>query len=218
MISTLRKVFLFSNIIILFVAEIGCSDKTEPDLKNEIAFALPADYVQQLIQHRKTQDDLFRGSQSPLEDSLKKKFAGISWFEPDTIYRVIAKIEKVENGPVFKMEVSGSIADEYKTIAKLNFTLSGTEQHLEVYENQELKNKGVEYYFVPFSDQTNGKETYGGGRYLDLKSIAGEKLILDFNYAYQPYCAYNHNYSCPIPPAQNKLNIEVRAGEKMNNE
>lgn len=214
MISTLRKVFLFSNIIILFIAEIGCGDKTEPDEKNKISFALPADYVQQLIQHRKTQDDFFRGPQSPLEDSLKKKFAGISWFEPDTNYRVIAKIEKVENGPVFKMEVSGSIADEYKTIAKLNFTLNGTEQHLEVYENQELKNKGVEYYFVPFSDLTNGKETYGGGRYLDLKSIAGEKLILDFNYAYQPYCAYNHNYSCPIPPAANRLQIEIKAGER----
>jgi uncharacterized protein (DUF1684 family) len=71
------------------------------------------------------------------------------------------------------------------------------------------------YLFIPFRDLTSGKESYGGGRYIDTEIPAGETLILDFNRAYNPYCAYSHRYSCPIPPEENTLKVEIRAGEKV---
>lgn len=215
MISNLRKTIFISNIIILSFGIAGCKQGEEDAQTHTIEITVPAGYIKQLMIHRNEQNDFFRGPQSPLEDSVKKFFAGISYFEPDTLFRVTADIEKVENGSVFKMQSTGSIADDYKLVAKLHFKLNGAEQQLEVYENQELKKSGVTYNFIPFNDLTNGKDTYGGGRYLDIEPIAGDKMIIDFNYAYQPYCAYNHNYSCPIPPAVNKMQVEIKAGEKL---
>lgn len=215
MISNRIKSVLYSKIIILFIAFTACGKSRDEAKEQPVSFAAPTDYDSELARHRGEQDALFRGPKSPLEDSLKINFAGINYYPPDTNYRVVATVEKIKNGNIFKMEATGNIADEFKTLARLKFNLNGMDMSLEVYENQDLKKSGVTFYFIPFLDQTNGKETYGGGRYLEVPSIDGEKVILDFNYAYQPYCTYNHNYSCPIPPAINRLPIEIKAGEKL---
>jgi uncharacterized protein (DUF1684 family) len=94
--------------------------------------------------------------------------------------------------------------------------IDGDTLQLTIYQNIDLMNQqGYEdYLFIPFNDLTNGMETYGGGRYLDVQQGEGDTLTLDFNKAYNPYCAYNPKYSCPIPPDENKLDVEIRAGEK----
>ena len=94
------------------------------------------------------------------------------------------------------------------------FTLNGKDHELEIYQSPELITQAEyeDYLFLPFTDNTNGEETYGGGRYLDLRIPKGNKIILNFNKAYNPYCAYNTNYSCPITPRENYLDIEIKAG------
>ncbi len=84
------------------------------------------------------------------------------------------------------------------------------------YQNLDLLKNKPEYrkLFVPFNDYTNGVSSYGGGRYLDIDIPAGDKTIIDFNFAYNPYCAYHDRWSCPIPPSENNLDIEVEAGVK----
>ena len=87
---------------------------------------------------------------------------------------------------------------------------------MNIYQNLELISKPeyVDYLFVPFTDLTNGKGSYSGGRYIDTRIPPGKKIVLDFNKAYNPYCAYNGKYSCPIPPEENHLEVEIRAGVK----
>ena len=96
------------------------------------------------------------------------------------------------------------------------FSLNGTEHQLEIYKSLELPDaaKKEEYLFLPFMDLTNGEETYGGGRYLNLKIPEGNSLVIDFNRAYNPYCVYNKKYSCPLVPRQNFMNTKVMAGVK----
>lgn len=106
---------------------------------------------------------------------------------------------------------------EYVKYGELHFQYQGQPYVLSVFRNLELSRKaGFEnYLFIPFNDSTNGFETYGGGRYLDFRIPDSSQVTLDFNLCYHPYCAYNHHYSCPIPPPENKLPFHVRAGVRL---
>jgi hypothetical protein len=98
----------------------------------------------------------------------------------------------------------------------VTFNLKRNAYRLNVYQNQDLmKKEGYEdYLFLPFLDDTNGEESYGGGRYIDLRIPEGDEVVIDFNKAYNPYCAYNEKYSCPIVPRENYLDLKVEAGVK----
>ena len=104
----------------------------------------------------------------------------------------------------------------YKPYGKLKFKIDGKKYKLTLYQNVELtKREGYEdYLFLPFNDMTNGVESYGGGRYLDMKIGDLDFPVIDFNYCYNAYCAYNHKYSCPIPPDENYLKVRIEAGVK----
>jgi len=104
----------------------------------------------------------------------------------------------------------------YKLYATANFKLNGENFSLEIYQNEKLllTPDYEDYLFLPFTDLTNGESSYGGGRYIDLLLPEGKSIIIDFNQSYNPYCAYNEKYSCPIPPKYNHLNVEVFAGVK----
>jgi hypothetical protein len=106
---------------------------------------------------------------------------------------------------------------EYSIYGVVTFRHKGKNVTLNVYQNIELvKKPGYEKnLFIPFNDRTNGVETYGGGRFIDITENGADKVIIDFNKAYNPYCAYNHKYSCPIPPEENDLKIKIKAGEKI---
>jgi uncharacterized protein (DUF1684 family) len=105
---------------------------------------------------------------------------------------------------------------EYSLYGKIEFKIKGKKLLLNVYQNVDLlKNPAFQkYLFIPFNDATNGLTTYDGGRFLDAEIPEGNSMVVDFNLAYNPYCAYNHKYSCPIPPEDNRLDIKIEAGEK----
>jgi len=129
---------------------------------------------------------------------------------------VWARFEKLEEDSVFEMEVSGKVADPYKRYGRLYFTLQGRPLELMVDQNLRLAGNPeyADYLFLPFKEATNGKQTYGGGRYLDLRIPESDSVLIDFNRAYNPYCAYSYKWSCPIPPRENWLDIPILAGEK----
>ncbi len=153
---------------------------------------------------------------SPLPDRYRKDFEALVFFEADTSYTVQAQLVRTPNTIPFEMPTTTNRRSKERVYGVLHFILKGKKYRLEVYQNEELmQQKGYEdYLFLPFADETNGVETYGGGRYIDLKIPIGDTLQLDFNRAYNPYCVYNKKYSCPIVPTVNALNLEIRAGVK----
>lgn len=143
-------------------------------------------------------------------------FSGHSFFPIDLRYRVTAKVERLRRPEVFLMETTTTRRPEYRKEYKITFTLNDTLCTLYVYRNIALSKKpGYEnYLFLPFTDGTNGFESYGGGRYIDLRTPAGTTMLIDFNQSYNPYCAYSGTYSCPVPPRENALPVRVMAGIK----
>lgn len=142
------------------------------------------------------------------------------FYPADEQYRVTAQFEKVDDGKWFTMETSGSIKQTYRVYGTLSFTIHDTAIKLNIYQSQDLMNIDgyKEYLFLPFTDLTSGEETYAAGRYLDftIPDIANNTLVIDFNKAYNPYCAYvSGKYSCPVPPRENDLPVAIRAGEKI---
>jgi uncharacterized protein (DUF1684 family) len=148
---------------------------------------------------------------------LLKDFKAIPFFDIDLKYSVKAKLVPTKDAEVFELPTSSGKTKKYKEYGTITFSLEGQQYSLKVYQSQDLiKRAGFEdHLFLPFRDATNEKETYGGGRYIDLKIPKKDNLIIDFNKAYNPYCAYNaFDYNCPIVPIENKLPVEIRAGVK----
>nr|WP_317632539.1 DUF1684 domain-containing protein [uncultured Flavobacterium sp.] len=151
---------------------------------------------------------------TPLNEEEQVKFKGINFFEIDSDFLVEADLEILPNQKPFLMPSTGKIKQEYKKYGILHFQIKGKKFQLNVYQNIALsKRKGYEKsLFLPFYDLTSGVTTYGGGRYLDVEIPETNKMIIDFNKAYNPYCAYSARYSCPITPDENFLEVEINAG------
>jgi hypothetical protein len=153
-------------------------------------------------------------ARSPLSPEDLAGFKGLPFFPIDAHYRVTAHVERISGGKPFQMPVFHGVAQTYEPYAIATFTLDGQPYQLHLYQSHRLRKieAYADYLFLPFTDQTNGKQTYGGGRYLDLRIPEGDSLDIDFNRAYNPFCAYSDQYSCPIPPAENRLPCAIRAG------
>jgi len=151
---------------------------------------------------------------SPLTDEDLKTFKALDFFPVDTTFRVTAKLKFHEDSKPFKMATTTDRLPIYKLYATASFTIKDKEYQLEIYQNQQLvlTVEYEDYLFLPFTDNSNGDTSYGGGRFIDLKVPESDEIIIDFNQAYNPYCAYNHKYSCPIPPKVNHLDVEITAG------
>ena len=154
--------------------------------------------------------------ESPLTEEDFKTFKGLDFYPINEKFIVEAKFVRTPNEKVFKMKTTGTRLPEYIKYGELFFTIDGKEFKLNLYQNVELtKKKGYEdSLFLPFSDLTCGKESYIGGRYIDMRIPKSNTVTIDFNKAYNPYCAYNHQYSCPIVPLDNDLAIAILAGVK----
>lgn len=135
--------------------------------------------------------------------------SGIHFFAIDSSYKVNAKVELLKRNDIVHVPTSSGENRKFIKHSKLLFTLKDTALSLTLLRDIESSN-----FFLPFSDNTSAQETYGAGRYLPVQYVEGKDLTLDFNLAFNPKCAYNHIYTCPVPPAENHLNIKVRAGEK----
>jgi len=133
-------------------------------------------------------------------------------------FRFNCRFEKIENSPWFMMETSGLVKKSHRIYGKVYFTLNDTVVTLCVYQSQDLMkvNQLKDYLFIPFMDATTGEETYESGRYFDfsIHDIKENRLVVDFNKAYNPYCAYTAGYNCPVPPKENRINVAILAGEK----
>ncbi|MBC7426240.1 MAG: DUF1684 domain-containing protein [Bacteroidia bacterium] len=171
-----------------------------------------SDYERDLMLIRIRKDINFKTSlESPLIESDKPDFTGLNYYPPDESYKVLADInfthhEKAE----FKTSKNGT--EDYYSYAEVSFKIKGNKYKLTVYSNTPGMPRTM---FIPFKDLTNGKETYNAGRFIETQIPTSKVLELDFNQAYNPYCHYNFNYSCPLVPDVNNLNIEIKAGEKI---
>jgi len=145
-----------------------------------------------------------------------KLFKELDFYPIDLKYHIKAKFIRTPNEKPFLMPTTTERLPEYVKYGEAHFTIDGTALKLELYQNTTPYDEpGYEdYLFLPFTDLTSGDGSYGGGRFLDARIPEGETIILDFNKAYNPYCAYNKKYSCPIPPKENDLLVRIEAGVK----
>ena len=161
-----------------------------------------------LAERAKKEDYLRTGSESPFVKS-GKEMGALSYFPIHEAYKVTARVEFVETRQMVRLGNSDGSVTNYLKYAWLHFKLHDQEQKLVV-----LKPQFGVGYFLAFTDATSAESTYGGGRYLDIGEIKGDRHTLDFNMAYNPYCAYSAEFSCPLPPRENALTVKVEAGEK----
>jgi len=172
-----------------------------------------SEYNNQIQKERKDRDQYLRtASESPFSIN-PASFKGLNYFPPDPAFRITANLEYLKKEPR-QIRTSDGKTRNYLTYAMASFDMGNLRNNLLILEVLDSgPQRGT--LFLAFSDQTSASETYGAGRYLDLKKVPGATTItLDFNLAYNPYCAYNDSFSCPLPPEENNLSISIRAGEK----
>jgi hypothetical protein len=196
MISQIRNVFLL--IAAIFIASSAVAQKNDP-------------YIKSIRAYQKNYVDS-HGVVKVVKD--KKQF---HFFPIDKAYNVPAYFERIFDTVGFTMNTSAGTQKYFYKYGRLDFMIDGKEYLLYVYQGKELMKteQYKDYLFVPFTDATTGIESYGSGRYLEFykKDIEGDSLQLDFNKAYNPYCAYATGYKCPVPPRENMLSVAIKAGE-----
>ncbi|MEY4963235.1 MAG: hypothetical protein RLZZ323_554 [Bacteroidota bacterium] len=153
---------------------------------------------------------------SPLLPEDLKTFHSLEYYPANEKFFVVAKFIRTENEQPFEMKTSTDRRPVYVKYGEAHFSIESQVFQLNLYRNIELSKKEQykDYLFLPFSDLTCGNESYIGGRYIDMKIPKGDTIVIDFNTAYNPYCAYSYKYSCPKVPLENDLKIAVRAGVK----
>jgi len=197
----------FSLLLILLISLTACSQKKEifdnytASIK-DFQYELNTKYADK--------------ENSPLTKKDLKKFKSLDFFPIDSTYKVIAIFVRTPNEIPFEMTTTTSRKSIEIKYGEVHFTLNNTPLKLNIYQNQELKltEEYKNYLFLPFTDLTNSNGSYGGGRYIDLEIPGGDTMVIDFNRAYNPYCAYNEKYSCPIPPRENNLSVAIKVGIK----
>jgi uncharacterized protein (DUF1684 family) len=173
--------------------------------------------AQRQIEARRRQKDKWmkESEDSPLDEAGKAACEGLNYYPIDFAYRVPATMRRDERPHHIQIQTTKGEWREYNHYGVLSFELDGKPLTLNVYQQVgDHAHTGNKELFVPFKDRTAPRETYGAGRYLDLRAQEGDTYTLDFNLAYNPWCAYSPNYSCTIPPPENHLPVEIRAGEK----
>jgi uncharacterized protein (DUF1684 family) len=149
---------------------------------------------------------------SPVPPAKRATILPLRYFPPDSSYSVPAALKLANDRPVFEMPTSTGAPRRMQLVGTLEFTLQGQPHTLGAFVEDGTEQ--IQNLFVPFADMTTGTETYSAGRYLDLQPTATGYYTIDFNRAYNPYCAYNSTYECPFPPLSNRLKLPIRAGEK----
>ena len=174
-------------------------------------------YDKSFTPFQKEMNEFFKdASISPLKEKDLKNFKGLDFFAFDSSYVVNAALIRTPEEKSFKMKTTTDRLPEYIKYGIVTFDLFNKSYSLNIYRNLDIiNNEGYQdYLFLPFLDDTNGFESYGGGRYIDLDIPKGDNLVIDFNSAYNPYCVYDEKYSCPIVPRDNYLSIKINAGVK----
>jgi len=158
---------------------------------------------------RLAKDDFFaRDPHSPLTVDQKARFAGLEYFTENADLRLEVVARALPNGGPLQMQTSTGGVQMYSRVGTFDFRVEGRQARLTIFE-------GPNGLFLPFVDALAGEQTYPAGRYLDPEPLPGGRHLVDFNLAYNPYCAYNSDWSCPLTPLENRINVPIRAGEKI---
>lgn len=165
--------------------------------------------MSQLDEFRKMKDEFFKQEpDSPLSPKQREAFTGLEYFPENPALRLELDIQPYPEKSVIQMQTSTGEIQNHTRYGQIRFTVEGQEVALTIY-------KDPHGYFLPFADSLAGAETYGAGRYLEPEPHGKNRVLVDFNLAYNPYCAYNDLYSCPLTPFENRLKVPIRAGEKL---
>ncbi len=205
--------------VLILCVMVSCGqEKKYHDAKPNIESMTKSDKLADILLFQEELNAEFKNPESsPLPDRFRINFESLEFFEPDTNYIVEAELVRTPEALPFSMPTTTTGRESTEVVYGIaKFTLNGKDHKLEIYQSPELITQAEyeDYLFLPFTDNTNGEETYGGGRYLDLRIPKGNKIILNFNKAYNPYCAYNKKFSCPIVPKVNNLDTEIKVGVK----
>ncbi|WP_317197077.1 MULTISPECIES: DUF1684 domain-containing protein [Maribacter] len=204
--------------VLILCVMVSCGqEKKYHDAKPNIESITKSDKLADILLFQEELNAEFKNPESsPLPDRFRIDFESLEFFEPDTNYIVEAELVRTPEALPFSMPTTTGRESTEVVYGIAKFTLNGKDHKLEIYQSPELITQAEyeDYLFLPFTDNTNGEETYGGGRYLDLRIPKGNKIILNFNKAYNPYCAYNKKFSCPIVPKVNNLDTEIKVGVK----
>ena len=168
--------------------------------------------MSELTEFRESKDEFFANDQnSPLTPQQREHFRSLEYYPENPGFRFEVVLEEFPEHEKEPTEIITSTGDSNTQIrwGKFSFVVDGQEVSLTVFRDAD-----EEEFFLPFADSTSGSETYGAGRYLDVVALHDGSYLIDFNYAYNPYCAYNEQWTCPIPPAENRLPVAIRAGER----
>ena len=165
--------------------------------------------MSELTDFREEKDAFFqRHPQSPLTPDQKRGFTGLNYFPENDALRLEVTVDPLNDQQPMQMQTSTGGVQSYIRYGRFHFQVEGQEAELTIYQNENG-------YFLPFVDSLAGKETYPAGRYLEPEPLPDNRFFVDFNLAYNPYCAYNEKWSCPITPPENRLKIPIHAGEKL---
>ena len=190
-------------IYLLIILIIGCNQDKQPILgETEFQIQMNSDFKD--------------ATKSPLKEKDRKEFKGLEFYKFDSTYVVTAKLIRTPDEKPFKMKTTTDRMPDYIKYGIVEFQIKGRTHKLNIYQNLDLlEEDGYEdYLFLPFLDNTNGEGSYAGGRYVESSIPDSDTLIIDFNTAYNPYCAYNDKYSCPIVPRENYVDEYIMAGVK----
>ncbi|CAM4133452.1 DUF1684 domain-containing protein [Zobellia nedashkovskayae] len=186
-------------------------------LTNTMLFAQNKSHTEEIKAFQEELNTEFKNPEkSPLSRREQKKFTGHDFYPINETFRVEAKFTRILDPLPFQMKTTTNRTPTYEKYGEVVFEIEGKQRKLTIYQSHRLRQteEFKDYLFLPFTDQTNGEETYGGGRYIDLRIPESDQITIDFNKAYNPYCAYNNYSSCPIPPKENDLDVKIEAGVK----
>lgn len=171
------------------------------------------EYLDRIAEDRKSRNGYMVSSSSPLTDEDKRSFSGLKYYPVDEAFKITAKVTPVQRKqPIFIPTTTGE-SKKYIPYAYAEFELKGATHKVLLYQDWEETNPNL--LSLMFADNTSGDATYGGGRYIDVMKSSGNTIVIDFNTAYNPFCHFNDEYSCPIPPRENLLQVAIEAGEKL---
>ena len=166
--------------------------------------------MSELTEFRKGKDISFKQDHhSPLTEEQRESFRGLNYYEERPNLRFVTHVNLYEHVEVVELQTSSGSIASYLRWGKISFEVDDKVVDLTMFKDRSSDN-----LFLPFADATSGNETYGAGRYLDIEMQPDGNMLVDFNYAYNPYCAYNEHWTCPLTPAENRLGVAIRAGEK----
>ena len=170
-----------------------------------------SDWESELREFRKGKDAFYQiGDDSPIAHSERHQFKGLKYFPPDPKLRFETKLHRHDRPETVMMTTSKGSIQRFSRIGYFELEIDDRKVKVQAYKSAERVDNDV---FIPFKDATSGKETYESARYLDLEESPDDSYVVDFNYAYNPYCAYSQDYTCPFPPTENWLDLAIRAGE-----